>query len=217
MAIVRLSPTGQRLVADDQRFAAILPEFAVEDPDTGEIGDAKTYRGALLGSGCQAEVFAVGDTQVAEKVWRGASGYNSPQDGPSETFDRHLLIRDYWEKEKPPASKIYLPEYYAAVQHQSTTGAILMERSHGTAADKIGWARTSNLPAEFLSKKLGLEPEKLHDIARELGNLIRNESEFYNSLFNVVPTPYTDPGPRNMLVDYDPAAGEIIRLTAIDL
>jgi hypothetical protein len=217
MSEVRFSDEGQNLANTDPNITAILPEFALEYDDIGDIQATKSYRGTILGSGDQAIVFAVKNTNVAEKAWRRHQSPRFPEVQPGETFDRNIVVRDYWRKEKPQGSKLYIPEYYAVAQHPSNRGAILMEKSEGFPADKIAAAATNPVAGESLAQRMGIKHEKLDKIVKELTALIRSEDEFYQNLFNVVPLTHPDPSPRNMLVDYDPIAGEITRLTAIDL
>lgn len=217
MTEARLSHAGELLIVANPVVKEILDEFAQNEDLTQPVANRKSYRSDKLGFGIQGVVFGVKDTQLAEKVWFRGLKADYPEMHPNATFDRHLLIRDFWERERGETSKLYVPEHYAVVEHEDRSGAMLMERVNGVTAMEIVAASTSQVRDSSIAERLGVETDALPELVRKVGDLLRAESSFYQSLFKVVPLQDFDPATSgNLLIEFDPSLGDITRMTAID-
>lgn len=213
MSELVLSPAGNKLVGDDIGFRSLVEEFAL--PKSRGIGGA-SYREETLGQGGEARVYSVRGFPVVERV--AISTPSHPDYQVLASFQRSLRARDYWENARPSGSQLYIPEYFAAVQHSDANGAILLERvGHGvTVEDLMSLDNSGMRTREEIVGLLGCSD--LDALSLQIGALFRKEESFFRELFRIAGDDDSEALPENMVVDYNlEVEGDgTIRLGAID-
>ena len=128
MSSLRMTPEGEKLIDENPDLRSVLDEFVLEEPDIRNLPTGKSYRGEYLGEGGHSQTYALRGYPIAEKIIWKSPRPERPDDRVFNSFDRNLQAREFWQASTQPDSFVYVPEYYAAVEHSDGRGAILLER-----------------------------------------------------------------------------------------